>query len=173
MQEFKINVENDKIAEAFKAFILNYRSNISDFMNQLVNNDGSPCDSDIIEDKGVLTIYHIAPDKGYVLGEVTGEKTPFQVMQYADLEDDKRYILPERERLSVLLKQPTGSVDIRLGAFKTLADAAAAWDSEPVKAKLAEAEQYKKSKQKEVKRMQKLGLVSAPTEDAQVVETNE
>jgi hypothetical protein len=166
VQEFKIIVENDKIAEAFKAFVMNYRTNISDFMNQLVNNDGSPCDSDIIDEKGVITVYHIAPDKGFVLGEVEGE-VPFQVMQYSTLADEKRYILPEKDRLSLMLKQPSGTVDIRLGAFKSLSDAATAWNSEPVKAKLAEAEQYKKSKQKEAKRLQRLGKTDI--EEAQVV----
>jgi len=172
MIDFTIKVENEKIAEAFKAFIMNYRTNIADFMNQLVNNDGSPCDSDIVEEKGVITVYHIAPDKGFVLGEVENEKVPFQVMQYAELADDKRYILPEKDRLSLLVKQPTGYVDIRLGAFKSLADAATAWNSEPVKAKLVEAEQYKKAKEKEAKRMQKLGKHSN-VEEAQVVKENE
>jgi hypothetical protein len=172
MIDFTIKVENEKIAEAFKAFIMNYRTNISDFMNQLVNNDGSPCDSDIVDEKGTIVVYHIAPDKGFVLGEVAEGKTPFQVMQYTDLADEKRYILPEKDRLSLLLKQPTGAVDIRLGAFKSLSDAATAWNSEPVKAKLAEAEQYKKAKEKDVKRLQKLGKL--PIEEAQVVSnTNE
>lgn len=171
MQDLKIKIESPVIGDAFKSFVMNYRTNIADYMNQIVTNDGSPCDSDVVEENGELVIYHIAPDKGYVMGEVEGNDTPFQVMKYVDLADEKRYLLLEQGRLSLFLKQPTGRADIRLGAFKTLVDAVSAWDSDPVKGKIEEAQKWKKALEKDAKRA--LKLAKAEATDAEVVQTEE
>ncbi len=170
MQELKINVESEVVKDAFQTFILNYKSNIADFINQIVGNEGNPVDSEVKLEGDTITVYHIAPDKGFVLGETPGAKEPFQLTHYNDVAVDARYLLLENGKLSLFLKFPHGQVDMRLGAFKSIADAITGWDSEPVKAKLAEAEQWKKAKEKELKRMQKLGKAPSNIEDAQVVE---
>ena len=169
MQEIVIKAETSAVADAFKNFVVNYKTNIADYMNQLIQNDGTPIDSEVVEENGELVVYHIAPDKGFVLGEVDGE-FPFQVMNYNDLADDKRYLLQERGNLSLFLKLPTGEADIRLGAFKSIKDAASAWNSEPVMNKIVEAHDWKKARLKDLKRAARLDKSSI--EEAQVVENN-
>lgn len=178
MIELKINVENEVIKEAFTNFILNYKVNISDYMNQLVANDGGPIDSDVTFKDGQITVHHIAPDKGFVLGETGNEELPIQIMQYANLEVDKRYILPEKDRLVLFLKEAIGVADYRLGAFKTLPDAMTGFNSEAVKVTMDKINDLKKAKKREEDRtktrLERLSKQSeGEIEEAQVVENNE
>lgn len=164
MIEFTFKAENETIKDAFVNFINNYKVNAADYMNQLVANDGSPCDSEIKIENGVLTVYHIAPDKGFVLGETGDEALPIQMMQYKNLESEKRYILPERDKLVLFYKNPEGEADLRLGAFKSLADVVLGFDSQPVKIELERVAEMKKAKKREddrtktrLERLQKQG----------------
>lgn len=181
MIEFTFKAENETIKNAFVNFITNYKANAADYMNQLVANDGGPCDAEIKLEDGVLTVYHIAPDKGFVLGETGNDEVPIQVMQYKDLKAEKRYILPERDKLILFFKEQDGVADVRLGAFKTLADAITSFNSDLVKQEVEKFMKARKEKEaaiaKEQKRTEnrlerlaKQSVGKQEIEDAQVVE---
>lgn len=173
MNEFIIKVETDVVRDAFVNFLFNYKEHVSDYMNKLVGNDGSPIDSGVVIENGEVNIYHIAPDKGYIIGETDAEgELPFQIMKYSDLADDKRYIVQQKDSLLLYFKQPKGQVDFPLGSWKTLHDAIKGFNSEPVKNKIEEVETIKKAREKDLNRLKRLGKATPEVEDAQVVESN-
>jgi len=175
LNNFTIQVENDAVRDAFVNFIFNYKEHIVDYMNKLIGNDGSPIDSGITIEGNTVTIYHIAPDKGYVMAETPeGTELPVQIGKYTDLADGKRYIIQDRDRLTLYYKQPEGQVDFPLGSFKTLNDALKGFNTQPVFDKMAEVETIKKAREKDLRRMKKLGKLSDDNvEEAQVVTENE
>lgn len=175
MNNFTIQVENDVVRDAFVNFLFNYKEHVVDYINKLVGNDGSPIDSGISIEDGAVKIYHIAPDKGYVMAETpAGSELPVQIGKYTDLEDNKRYIVQDRDRLTLYYKQPVGQVDFVLGSFKTLNDALKGFNTQPVLDKIAEVETIKKAREKDLRRMKKLGKLPEDTvEEAQVVPANE
>lgn len=174
MIDLIIKVENAQVEEAFKNFIFNYKDNITDYINQIIGNDGSPIDASVVVNDASITIYHIAPDKGFVIGEVENEEIPIQIQKYKSIPVDKRYIVQEKDRHVLYFKQEEGAVDIKLGAFKTLADVMIGFNSEAVKSKVEEAHTFKKARQKELNRLKRLGkITSEDVEDAQVISENE
>lgn len=178
MNNFTIQVENDVVRDAFVNFLFNYKEHVVDYINKLVGNDGSPIDSGIAIENNQVTIYHIAPDKGFVMGETPdGSELPVQIAKYTDLADGKRYIIQDRDRLTLYYKQPTGQVDFVLGSFKTLNDAIKGFNTQPVLDKMQEVETIKKARDKDLRRMKKLGKLteedSSQIEEAQVVTANE
>lgn len=179
MIDFTIKVENEQVKTAFTNFIFQYKENIVDYMNQIVGNDGSPIDSGIEVKDGGITIYHIAPDKGFVLAKTPeGSAVPVQIMKYADVENNSLYILQEKGKNTLYIKQPKGEVDVIVGGFNSLNDVIKGIGSEQVKTEVAtrleKIETAKKTKEKDLQRLRRLGKAPLEVEEAQVVEsTNE
>ena len=170
MQEVKINLEDKIVKDAFLNFINNYKSNIAEYINALVGNDGEPCDAEVSVNGEEVTVFRIGPDKGYIIAEAPeGSAVPVTITRYADLGNEMLYFLPEKERICLFYKLPKGEVDLRLGVFKTLNDAIGHFKSEEVTQAIKNAMEHRKAQLKDQKRKQKLGKADA----AQVEEASE
>lgn len=164
MNEFKITTETDAAQNAFVQFISNYKETIINYMNTIMGNDGTPVDAGIDVQDGNITLYQLAPDKGFVLGEQPQESMgdlPIQVKRYKDVMEGDRYIMQEQDRLVLHLKTEEGKPDAKLGVFKTLTDAVTEFNSESVKGVIKnyhdKEEAIAKREQKQEAKMKKLG----------------
>lgn len=134
MIEFKINAETDKAKHALVQFLDNYKETIVTYINTIIGNDGTPVDAGItVDGDDNVTIYQLAPDKGYVLGEEKQGELPMQLKQYKNVETGDRYIVPEQDRIVLHIKTEQGKPDVKLGVFKTLSDAVTEFNSDSVK----------------------------------------
>ncbi len=174
MEQILINAETASTKEAFVNFLQNYKVQVAQYLNALIGNDGSPVDSSLVFNAdGTITVYQLAPDKGFVLGAVDGE-IPLQVMKYASLTEGQKYVIQEHDRQVLFVKEPKGSPDFKVGVFKTLSDAVTELNSDAVNKEVQNAKDRKAALAKTAERTEnRLRRLGKTTETAEVENVTE
>lgn len=171
MIDFTIKTETTEIQQALTHFISQYKLNITEYINQYVAHySQKQIDSSISIEGEDVKFTAFTQDKGVVMGEVEGT-IPVKLMPYTEVEEGKKYMVFERDKLALFLKTGIKEVDVRLGMFSSLAEAIKEWNSDAVKAEEERVENLKKVKAKEDNRLRRLGKLPIEAEEAQIVET--
>lgn len=158
MQDLIIKAETQEVANTLKLFITTYKEQVNDFTNRVLTSQGTPVDAGVVVEGDDLVIYQMNPNKGFVLGEITQTlpmDAPVAVMDYSTLADGKRYVTIEGDRIFLFIKEPQGTPDPKIGAFKTLNDAVKEFNSESVKTAIKNFSDKKAAEAKEAKRTEK------------------
>lgn len=164
MKDFVIKVQTDEAQKALVTFFNNYKVNIGQFLNELIKANGTPVDAEVKVTEDTIEVFQLAPDKGFVLGEVDDSEIPVQVMAYKNLAVNKRYLVQENDRIILYWKRGEGTPDVRLGQFKTISDSISAFNSEGVKAAMTAVMNIEKRDLKFIKRKQRLGKTLSQSE---------
>jgi hypothetical protein len=129
-----VEAQTEKAGQAFKLFVNSQKENISDFINTIIAEDGTPSDAAIKVDDNGITLYQFAPDKGIVLAEQPeGSTYPVQVARYSELPEYSKYLMQDKEFLMLCVKTKDGKPDGKLGRFKSLNDAVLNFNTEGAK----------------------------------------
>ena len=166
MLELKTKTETEKVKKAFVTFIDSQKENIAGFLTTMLKDEGENADTQIKVEENEITIYQLAPDKGFVLVEnnVVGE-LPMKLTKYKTIQEDIKYVTQEKDLIVLYIKKPEGVADIRLGVFKNLNDAVLNINSESVLntiKMMKEREAAKeKAEAKTAKRLERLGKATA------------
>lgn len=173
MIDLTIKTETEAVKNGTQMFLTTYKEQLSQFLQTVISNDGTPVDPGVHMIDNQLTIFELDPDKGYVLGETkeSTEELPLQLMKYTNLEVGKRYVIQSGDgKLYLCLKQPIGKPDPKFGAFKTLNDSVKELNSDSVKdvmTKWAEKEaatlKGEEKTQKRLERLNKMGVALPET----------
>lgn len=177
-----IKAETQDVADTVKTFITTYKEQVVGFTNQVLTAQGKPVDAGLKVVDNTITVYAMNPDKGFVLGEVVQDMDntvdPIRLMNYTQLGDGLRYVTIEGDRIYLFLKEPQGTPDPKLGAFKTLNDAVVEFNSQSVKdamkayaEKKAADEKNRKKDEDRVKRINAAKEKAADTATDAVVVT--
>lgn len=161
MVEIKLNAENEATAKAFIAFIAAYKEHICTAVNLELRDSGHLADSYITVEDTTINIWAVAPEKGWVLGEVD-DISKWEMIQWKYLEEDKLYIRQLKEGLTLFLKSEKGIPDVKIGQFISLDDAVTNVSSKNVMDAVAAAKASKKEQLKQIKKLQKLGKMETP-----------
>jgi hypothetical protein len=143
--KFEVQAETNEAKTAFVQFVDNYKETITGYLNTVMKAAGTPVDSGIEVKDGMIRVFQLAPDKGWVIGETTTGDLPVAIMKYEDVTVGLKYLLPHEEKMALYLKTESGDADVRLGLFKTLNDSIKEFHSESVKTVL---KQYHSHQQK-------------------------
>ncbi len=163
MTEVKFLAETEEVANGTKMFLTTYKEQLTQFLMTIITNEGKPVDPGVKVENGVLTIYEIDPDKGFVLGETEAstESLPLQLMKYENLGEGMKYVSQAGDKLYLSIKEPLGQPDPKLGIFKTLNDAVSELNSESVKEQIKRYVEKRdidrKAEAKTEKRLERLG----------------
>jgi hypothetical protein len=154
MIDITIKAETQDVADAAKLFLTTYKEQVVGFTNQVLQAQGAQVDAGLKVIDDTIVIYQMNPDKGFVLGEVkaTEGEASIAVMKYPDLPDGQRYVTIEGDRIFLFLKEPQGTPDPKIGAFKTLNDAVTEFNSQSVKDALKNYADKKAAQEKTAKR---------------------
>jgi len=153
MLDYVIKVENKFVGDAIGLFFDNYKEHLATFLNNVLKGETGSADAFIAkDDKGLITIYQTAPDKGNVLGQVDGAVI---LTTYTALPVEAKYVVYDGQHLSLFLKQPEGVSDIKIGRFANLNDVVQQIDSESVKTTIDTVKSAIKNAEIERKKVEK------------------
>jgi hypothetical protein len=134
METFIIKTENAQVNFALQLFIDNYKDSIVQFLNNVLKGETGYSDAFIAKDTDdSFTVYHVAPDKGYVLAESDGT---VQLRAYTDLPEKSKYVIFDGVRLAAFYKTEAGKSDLKFGHFANINDVVKEINSESVTAAL-------------------------------------
>lgn len=140
MQDYTIRVEDDATKYAVDLFLDNAKDGIAQFINNVLRNEHGACDATLLKGAdGIYEVYKVAPDKGWVLSPGTDDEGRLVLVSYTTVKDGQKYVLFDGDKLSLYLKEPVGSPDLKVGVFPNLNIAVAQIDSEEVKHALEQA----------------------------------
>ena len=177
MIDVVLKAETQEVADTVKMFLTTYKEQVVGFTNQVLSTQGQKVDAGLKVVDNTITVYQMNPDKGFVLGEVDA-LPPLELMDYQYLPEGQRYVTIEGDRVFLFIKEPQGTPDPKIGAFKTLNDAVIEFNSESVKTALKQYSEKKaaeeKARLKDEKRAIRLGKhVSVEATDASVEMSDE
>lgn len=161
---FNLKAENEGVGNVFMHFVATYGSTINDFINKSYEDAGQTADASVSVVNGEIVVYQQAPDKGYVLGEVDNDEVPVQVVKYNTVAEGQRYITQQKDRLLLYIKTSEGKPDAVLGAFKTINDTIAGFNSAGVKTTMsAYADKVARETKAELKAEKRLAKLKPAT----------
>lgn len=166
MIDLTISVENEDTKNAFMSFVQQYKDNIAEFMNLLLKNSGHMADVGIkLNDKNILEITQISPDKGFVMADiltttagVDGESVESKevgIVKYSTVEEGDKYMVFKDGAIAVYLKDANGVPDTKIGNFKNLNDGVTMFNSPEVLAQLEKVKDDIKNEEKVIDKIKK------------------
>lgn len=173
MIKFTTNAETEQVKSAFLTFIESQKEAIGGFLTTIIKDTGANADAQLKIEGDEITLYQLAPDKGYVLAETGNPELPIQLGKYLEVPAGNKYVNQEKDLTVLYLRKPEGVADVKLGVFKSINDAVKEFNSESVKTvlkNLADREAaVEKQEAKTERRLEKLGKIKeAKTEQAAV-----
>lgn len=175
---FTVAAETPAMKDAFVQFIDNYKDTITGYLNSVPSEPGMKIDASIEVKDGVITVFQIAPNKGFILGETAeGSDLPVKLMDYKELPVGLKYLLPKEGKMALFLKTEEGKPDVQLGMFLSMNDSVKEFHSQSVKDALKRYNDHQKALKKEEERtknrLRRLGKLPAESDaitDAEIVE---